>query len=57
MLPAAYAGSIAASSPVLAADWWKLFAEPGLDQLVELALAANLDLRLAAARIDETQFW
>jgi multidrug efflux system outer membrane protein len=54
VLPAAYAGSIAASSPVLAADWWKLFAEPGLDQLVELALAANLDLRLAAARIDET---
>lgn len=52
-LPASFAGQPAAASAVLAADWWKQFGEPGLDSLVERALAANLDLRLAAARIDE----
>lgn len=44
----------AAASPVLAADWWKAYGEPGLDTLVERSLAASLDLRLAAARVDET---
>jgi multidrug efflux system outer membrane protein len=52
-LPDRYAGAAATASPVLAADWWKAFGEPGLDALVEQALAANLDLRLAAARVDE----
>lgn len=53
-LPAGFAARPAAASPVLAADWWKLYGEPGLDTLVERALAASLDLRLAAARVDET---
>ena len=52
-LPAAYTGQPAAASPVLATDWWKGFGEPVLDGLVDRALAANLDLRLAAARVDE----
>ena len=52
-LPDRYAGAAASASPVLAADWWKAFGEPGLDALVEQALASNLDLRLAAARVDE----
>ncbi len=52
-LPAAYVGTPEAASAVLAADWWKAYREPALDALVDQALAANLDLRLAAARIDE----
>lgn len=52
-LPDRYAGAAASASLVLAADWWKGYGEPGLDALVEQALAANLDLRLAAARVDE----
>lgn len=52
-LPAAFVGQPASASPVLAADWWKPFGEPVLDDLVDKTLAANLDLRLAAARVDE----
>lgn len=52
-LPDRYADTDASPSPVLAADWWTSFGEPGLDALVGQALAANLDLRLAAARVDE----
>lgn len=52
-LPDRYAGAAANASPVLAADWWKAFGEPGLDALVDQALATSLDLRLAAARVDE----
>lgn len=53
-LPAAYGAAPAVAAQPVAADWWTLFGEPGLNQLVGLALAHNLDLRLAAARIDET---
>jgi multidrug efflux system outer membrane protein len=53
-LPDRFAGAAATASPVLAADWWTRFGEPGLDALVAQTLAANLDLRIAAARVDET---
>jgi outer membrane protein, multidrug efflux system len=53
-LPAQYVGQTDSARPVLAADWWKLYGEPGLNDLVDRALATNLDLRLAAARVDET---
>jgi multidrug efflux system outer membrane protein len=52
-LPASFAGQPASASPVLAADWWKQLQEPELDALVAQVLAANLDLRLAALRVDE----
>lgn len=52
-LPATF-GANAAASPVLAERWWQAFNEPALDKLVEQALAGNLDLRQAAARVDET---
>lgn len=35
--------------------WWTEFNEPALDKLVDEALADNLDLRLAIARIDEAR--
>lgn len=34
-------------------EWWKLYRDPVLDDLVAQALAANTDLSLAAARIEE----
>lgn len=36
-------------------DWWKVFQDPVLDRLVDEALAANRDLRIAAARIDQSR--
>ena len=44
----------AASLPP-AADWWRQFGDPLLDGLVEQALEHNLDLALAAARIEEAR--
>jgi len=52
-LPAAFPSAAASESPALAARWWSLFGDAMLDALVDEALAANLDLRLATARIDE----
>lgn len=36
-------------------EWWKLFADPTLDELETRALAANQDLRAAAARVDQAR--
>ncbi|WP_404482606.1 efflux transporter outer membrane subunit [Novosphingobium sp. BL-52-GroH] len=35
----------------LPADWWRLYEDPALDGLVETALAANTDLRVANANL------
>lgn len=37
------------------ARWWKGFNDPGLDDLVAKALAANHDLKIAAARVREVR--
>jgi multidrug efflux system outer membrane protein len=37
----------------ITSNWWTEFKDPKLDALVAEALAANLDLRAAAARVDE----
>lgn len=37
------------------ADWWKAFGDPVLDQLIGQALGANLDLRVAVARVAEAR--
>lgn len=44
------AGAEVVSAPV-PADWWKLYQDPRLDQLVTAALASNTDLRVAAANL------
>ncbi|WP_020682742.1 efflux transporter outer membrane subunit [Marinobacterium rhizophilum] len=36
-------------------DWWTGFNDPYLDQLIETALAGNLDLKILAARIDAAE--
>ncbi|HWX28075.1 MAG TPA: TolC family protein, partial [Steroidobacteraceae bacterium] len=35
--------------------WWKSFKDPKLDSLIERAVAANYDLKLATARVDEAR--
>jgi NodT family efflux transporter outer membrane factor (OMF) lipoprotein len=42
---------IAAIGPV-PNDWWRLYDDPALDQLVQASLAANADLRVAYANLD-----
>jgi len=46
----------AAVDPAQAADegrWWRLYDDPRLDALIEQALLANADLKVAAARLDQ----
>lgn len=39
----------------LPADWWKLYADPALDLLVQDALLANTNLRVTLANLDRAQ--
>ncbi|RTL24154.1 MAG: efflux transporter outer membrane subunit [Rhodocyclaceae bacterium] len=53
-LPEAYtAAAPLAQSPSVASNWWSLFGDSQLDELVKQALASSPDARLAAARIEE----
>jgi multidrug efflux system outer membrane protein len=59
-LPAHYlqAGPLPASRPASdpgAGAWWRALQDPVLDDLVTLARAGSYDLRVAAARVAETQ--
>jgi multidrug efflux system outer membrane protein len=44
-----------APNPVELVDWWGAFKDPSLSSLVEMAIRANLDLRLAEARIRQAR--
>lgn len=52
---------VAASSPAVdplapvEADWWRLYDDPVLDQLIADALAANTDIRVTVARLDKAR--
>jgi outer membrane protein TolC len=39
----------------LARDWWTLYADPALDEIVAATRANNADLRFAAARVQEAE--
>lgn len=52
---AAPEGTAAAPSTAELATWWKVFRDPLLDTLIEKALAANPDLRVAEARVREVR--
>lgn len=43
------------ATPADLSRWWSTLGDPVLDRLVDKALAENLDLRQAAARIDESR--
>lgn len=40
---------------VIRLDWWKEFQDPYLDSLVEKALTDNIDIQVAAARVEEAK--
>ncbi|OYW88030.1 MAG: RND transporter [Sphingobium sp. 32-64-5] len=43
------------SAPTDLSHWWRTLGDPELERLVDTALAQNLDIRQAAARIDEAR--
>lgn len=48
-------GELVAAEPARLESWWTAFGDPTLDSLVQRACAANLDLKLAAARVREAR--
>ncbi len=55
LAPLASAASPAFTSKEPPGRWWSLFADPLLDRLVEQALSANTDLRVAAANLAQAR--
>ncbi|MCC2975957.1 TolC family protein [Sphingomonas sp. PL-96] len=58
--PQSASGTFVAATPAVTpdpvkGDWWRLYDDPVLDQLVGDALAANTDVRAAAARIERAR--
>jgi multidrug efflux system outer membrane protein len=53
MFPAAAPAADAGAAAALRADWWTLYGDPKLNELVAGALERNADIRLAVARIEE----
>ena len=47
--------TVSAPAPPIATDWWRLYADPNLDQLIATATASNQSLKLAVARVDEAR--
>jgi NodT family efflux transporter outer membrane factor (OMF) lipoprotein len=47
--------SSAVAGPAALAAWWTIFNDPALTGLVEKALAANLDLKIAGARVRQAR--
>ena len=54
-LPAQYAEPSTGSAPALVANWWTLYKDPMLDELVASGQKTNADLRLAVARVQEAE--
>jgi len=52
--PAGWRTAVMPGGPV-AADWWRGFGDPALSALVARALANNLDVSVAAARVEEAR--
>jgi outer membrane protein, multidrug efflux system len=54
-LPQAWPAAPAGATQTADANWWKIYADPTLEKLVEEALVRNADLAIAAARITEAE--
>jgi multidrug efflux system outer membrane protein len=54
-LPKEYPASAAPGEAVVPADWWRLYSDATLDELVAAARRSNADVRLAAARVQEAE--
>lgn len=48
-------GTLPATTASATHSWWTLFRDPALDSLIQRAIAANLDLRIAETRIREAR--
>ena len=46
---------VSATTPIAYNDWWRVFNDPELDRLEKDADAANQDIRIAVARVDQTE--
>lgn len=49
------AGASAAAPLAVPADWWRLYGDTTLDELVSSGLEKNTDIRIAVARIEEAE--
>lgn len=54
-LPPDYPEASTGSNTGIGVDWWKLFNDPLLDELVAAARTRNADLRLAVAQLEEAE--
>jgi len=54
-LPRAYTEPAAAEGPAVPANWWTLYSDSTLDELVASGQKSNADLRLAVARVQEAE--
>lgn len=54
-LPGAYTEAADTAQAPVQSDWWKLFKDPVLDDLVDRALNRNFDLQAAVARVEEAE--
>jgi len=56
-VPGAYAEAEGKGAPLgtVPAQWWMLYGDPLLDDLVKAGLERNADVRLAAARVEEAE--
>lgn len=55
--PAAYVSGTSPDGPGSVADlgWWELYRDPALEHLIGEAIANNLDLRMAVARVEQAE--
>ena len=55
-VPSVYAEPVGAGEPLVDTErWWKRFGDQGLNALMDEAFAANLDLRQAYARLEQSE--
>ena len=54
-IPNAYPAAAAEGEAAIPADWWRLYGDATLDELVASARKTNADVRLAAARVQEAE--
>ena len=47
--------AISARTPPIEGEWWRLYGDPNLDHLIEIATESNQSLKLAVARVDEAR--
>src|SRR6476646_97814 len=52
-IPPSWRIDYTAAAEVANTRWWEAFEDPVLNELIETSLRGNLDVRIAAARVDQ----